>query len=485
MNNNNLIRNIKILVVFFSICFFSIILYLTYFNLYVADKIVGDPTNKRNYYAENEILRGSILDRSGKVIAESKRGENGNQIRSYKNGEVFAHASGYSSTVFLKTGVELAYNDVLQGRAASFNVIGTVFKSIRENINKDEKRGNDVVLTLDGDLQETAFKALGNDRGAVVALDPKTGEVLAMVSKPSFNPQIFADNNDEKVKEIRADGLSRELNRATQGTYPPGSVFKIVTAVSSLENLPGIDKEIFDCTGGLKIGNYTLKDYGGKSHGKINLLKAFEESCNYTFGYLGTKLGFKNLEKTSGKFRFGSDIETGDDFNVLKIKPGGIKIEDEKSKALVAQDAIGQHGVTANPMHMALVAAAIDNDGVMMKPYIVKEIKDRYGVSISQTKPGKLADVTDKNTARTVRTYMESVVKSGTGTNAKVPGITVAGKTGTAEADASGETHSWFVSFADSDKGSIAVAVIVENGGVGGKRAAEISREVMKTYFKK
>lgn len=484
MNDNNLVRNIKMLVVFFSLCFLSIIFYLTYFNLYVADKIVSDPTNKRMVYAENEVLRGSILERNGKVLAESKRAEDGSQIRTYKSGELYAHATGYSSINFSKTGVELAYNDVLQGKAASLNMIGTVFKTIRENINRDEKRGNDVILTLDGKLQDTAYKMLGNDRGAVVAMDPRTGEILAMVSKPSFNPQIFADNNNEKVKELRADGLSRELNRATQGTYPPGSTFKIITAVSALENLPGIDKETFDCTGGLKIGNYTLKDYGGERHGKIDLLKAFEESCNFTFGSLGMKLGFNNLEKTGEKFRFNSDIPSSDAFNVLKVKSGGIKSEDERSKALTAQDAIGQHGVTANPLHMALVASTIANDGVMMKPYMVKEIRDRYGVSINETKPEKLADVIDKNTARTIRGYMEKVVKSGTGTNAKIPGITVAGKTGTAEVDGGGESHSWFVSFADTDKGPIAVAVIVENGGVGGKRAAEISREVMKAYIR-
>jgi peptidoglycan glycosyltransferase len=482
MNDRNLTRNIKILVIFFSLCFFSIIVYLTYFDLFVANKIVGDPSNKRNRLAEAKVLRGSILDRDGEVVAYSQKLSNGEQKRIYKNGDIFAHAIGYNSYVYGKTGIEAAYNDVLQGKVFSYDILGTIFRSLKESLTGDEKRGSNVVLTLDKSLQLKAYKMLGKDKGAVVAMNPKTGEILAMVSKPTFNPGLI----DKKFKEYNSDEEGAPLlNRATQGYYPPGSVFKIITAVSAIENLPGITKDKFRCTGKLKIGNYVLSDFGGESHGSIDLKNAFRESCNYTFGQLGIRLGFENLKKTAEEFMFNKDIPVDDEFNSLNIKEGKISAEDENSKSYLAQDAIGQHNVTANPMHMALVASTIANNGVMMRPYIVKEVRDRYGITIATTKPKILSEVIDSDTSDIIKGYMVEVVKSGTGTNAKISGITVAGKTGSAQDESKNATHSWFVCFAPAENPQIAVAVIVENGGLGGKRAAEIAREVMKEYFRK
>jgi penicillin-binding protein A len=481
LNNDNLTRNIKKLVIFFSICFFSMIVYLTYFSFYVAGKIVNDPINKRIRIAEGKVLRGSILDRNGDAIAYSKRTGQDTQKRYYEDGEAFAHAVGYNSYIYGKTGIERAYNDALQGKTFEFDILGSIFKNLKENLAGDEKKGNNVYLTLDKDSQVKAYAMLGNDKGAVVALNPKTGEVLTMVSKPAFNPGTI----DKNFKVYNTDEKGTPLfNRAAQGSYPPGSVFKIVTAVAAIENIPGVTKSTIDCIGKLKIGNYVLSDYGGKSHGKIDLAKAFEKSCNYTFGQLGIKLGFDAMEQTAEKFMFNKEIPD-DELNSLGISEGKISIEEEKEKSYLAQDAIGQHMVSANPMQMALVASAIANDGVMMKPYIVKEVTDRYDVPLSQTKSKILAESIDKSTADIIEDYMIRVVKAGTGTNAKISGITVAGKTGSAEDEKKNATHSWFVAFAPAEDPEIAVAVIVENGGVGGKRAAEVAREVMKAYLKK
>lgn len=481
MNNDDLTRNIKKLVIFFSICFFSMIVYLTYFSFYVAGKVVNDPINKRIRIAEGKVLRGSILDRNGDVVAYSKRTGQDAQKRYYEDGEVFSHAIGYNSYVYGKTGIELAYNDALQGKTFELNILGSIFKNLKENLSGDEKKGNNVYLTLDKDTQTKAYRMLGNDKGAVVALNPNTGEVLAMVSKPGFDPEAI----DKNFKAYNTDKEGARLfNRATQGSYPPGSVFKIITAVSAIENIPGITKTTFDCTGKLKIGNYTLSDYGGERHGRINLSKAFEESCNFTFGQLGMKLGFDNMRQTAEKFMFNKDIPDDDNYNSLKISEGKIGIEDEKSKSYLAQDAIGQHMVSTNPMQMALVASTIANDGVMMQPYIVKKVADRYDVPLSETKPKVLSEVIDKSNSDIIKDYMIRVVKAGTGTNAKISGITVAGKTGSAQDEKKNATHSWFVAFAPAEDPQIAVAVIVENGGVGGKRAAEVAREVMKAYLK-
>lgn len=482
MNNSDLTRNIKKLVIFFSLCFFSLIVYLTYFSFFVAGNIINDPTNKRVRIAESKILRGSILDRNGEAIAYSKRTEDNTQKRHYEYGEAFAHATGYNSYIYGKTGVERAYNSVLQGETTNFDFLASVFKNLKENLAGDEKRGNDVLLTIDKDVQNKAYKMLGKDRGAVVALNPKTGEILAMVSTPSYNPEVI----DKKFKSyVENEEETPLFNRAAKGSYPPGSVFKIITAVSALENIPGITKNEFNCTGKLKIGGYTLSDSGGKRHGSISLQKAFEESCNFTFGQLGIRLESDNLKSTAEKFMFNSDIQDNDQFSILDINEGKIPSEENKNKSYLAQNAIGQHDVTANPMQMALVASAIANDGVMMKPYLIKEVRDRYQVSLSKTNPEVLKKVVDKTIADTIEDYMVTVVKAGTGTNARIPGITVAGKTGSAQDEKKNATHSWFVAFAPAENPEIALAVIVENGGVGGKRAAEVAREVIKSYLKK
>jgi penicillin-binding protein A len=482
LNNNDITRNIQKLVIFFSLCFFSLIVYLTYFSFFVAGNIINDPTNKRVRIAESKVLRGSILDRNGEIVTYSKREGESSQKRYYKYGAAFAHATGYNSYIYGKTGVERAYNSVLQGETASFDFLASVFKNLKENLAGDEKRGNDVLLTIDKDVQNKAYNMLGKDRGAVVALNPKTGEILGMVSTPSYNPEIIDKQFKNYVENEEETPL---FNRAAKGSYPPGSVFKIITAVSALENIPDITKNVFSCTGKLKIGGYVLSDFGGRSHGEINLQKAFEESCNYTFGQLGITLGSDNLKTTAEKFMFNRVIDDNDQFDILDINEGKIPSEEDKNKSYLAQDAIGQHNVTANPMQMALVASAIANDGVMMKPFLVKEVRDRYGVSLNQTSSEVLTEVTDKPTADIIEDYMVKVVKAGTGTNARISGITVAGKTGSAQDEKKNATHSWFVAFAPAENPEIALAVIVENGGVGGKRAAEVAREVIKSYLKK
>ncbi|TDT63723.1 peptidoglycan D,D-transpeptidase FtsI family protein [Fonticella tunisiensis] len=487
MNDKNLIRNIKILLIFFSLCFFSMIVYLTYFDIFVADKIANDTSNQRVRLEESKILRGSILDRDGDIIVYSEVKNGKDQRRVYKYGEEFAHLTGYNSYKYGKSGIELAYNDVLIGRAsASYDMVGNFFKGLREFINKDTKRGDDVYLTIDKNLQNKAFNVLGNDRGAVVVLNPKTGEILAMVSKPSFNPQDYFDDNTNKIKVYNSEQSGApQVNRAVSGNYTPGSTFKIITTASALENIGNINKKYFNCTGKLKIGNYVLSDAGGEAHGRLDLQSAFRVSCNSTFGQIGMELGYDKLKNTAENFMFNGDISFNDEYSIFNVREGSIDIKDEKDRAYLAQSAIGQGEVTASPLQMALVASSIANDGVMMKPYVVKEIKDRYDVSLYQAKPEKLTSPVSKDVADKIKGYMEEVVKEGTGKNARISGIKIAGKTGTAEVGENQEPHSWFVGFAPVENPQIAFAVIVENGGAGGKRAAEIAREVMRAYFKK
>lgn len=481
MNTKKLIRNIRILIGFFTFCFLGIIVYITYFSAIKADRVVRDASNPRIRAEEEKVLRGSIMDRDGNVVAKSERGKDGKQNRLYYNGNVFAHVTGYSSYIYGKTGIELAYNDVLQGSSAEGDIIGVFFRGLRENINNEEKRGHDIYLTIDKNAQMAAYKALGSNKGAAVAIDPETGEILALVSRPSFNPQYIEEDFDK----LRSNEEKPFVNRANQGYYPPGSVFKIITAASVIEKKPELLNEYFKCTGKLTFNDYVLSCHGFKAHGKLNLKGAFRVSCNYTFGSLGIKLGYENLEETAKRFMFNGNIKSQDRYEALNIKAGRIKIDNKDNPALLAQDAIGQHGISSNPMHMALVASAIANDGVMMKPYIVKEIRDRYGVTINKTAPERLSTAVESNTAETIKGYMVDVVKNGTGSNARIAGIQVGGKTGSAENTEGKEPHSWFVAFAPADNPKIAVAVIVENGGTGGGKAAEAARKIIKAYLKK
>lgn len=480
--NKNITKNIKYLMFFFTLCFLGIIIYLTYFNLYVGDKILNDPSNRRIRAEENKVLRGSILDSNGNVIAQSKREEDGSQTRTYEQGETFSHIIGYNSYVYGKTGVENTFNNVLQGKSAGHDVLGSIFKSFKESIEKDEKRGSDVVLTLDSSIQQTAVDSLNGEKGAIVAINPKTGEILSMVSAPTFDPQNIDKTFDGYNKDEDNTPL---INRATQGYYPPGSVFKIVTATSAYENISDVENVTFNCDGALKFGKYTLKDYGGTAHGPITMGDAIKNSCNYYFGSMGIKLGFENLVGTAEKFMFNKEI-TGELAKYsIPIKTGSIKVEDPKSKSYMAQDAIGQHNVAANPMQMAMVASAVANDGNLMTPYLVKEVKDRYGKVIDKPTQKLLSEVMSTNTANKITGHMVSVVEGGTGKNAKISGIEVAGKTGSAEDTSKKATHSWFIGFAPADDPKIAVAVIVENGGLGGKKAAEAAQKVLSAYIKK
>lgn len=482
MNNRNLVRNIKLLLAFFSICFLGIIVYLTHFSLYKAEEVALDVSNPRIRAEEENILRGSILDRDGNKIAYSQKTEGGKQKRIYNNGEVYAHILGYSSYVYGKTGLELAYNDILLGKGYGGDILQVLFQGIKSGFTSNERNGYDVYLSIDKEAQNAAYKMLGDNKGAVAAVNTKTGEIIAMVSKPSFSPELIDTKFDEYNNDKKGTPF---VNRAAQGYYAPGSVFKIVTSAAALEKNPEIADETYNCVGGLKIGTYTLRDHGGVVHGKVSLKSAFRVSCNNAFGLIGIELGYDKLKDMAERFMFNREIEVNDVHDSINIKSGSIKIDDKNMKALIAQDAIGQHGVTTNPLHMALVTSAIANNGVMMKPYIVKEVKDINGNVIEKEKPEELERVISKNTADKIKEYMVDVVKSGTGTRAKISGITVGGKTGSAENENYEETHSWFTAFAPAEDPEIAVAVIVEEGGVGGKKAAEIAREVIKAYLKK
>lgn len=472
--NNDISKNIKKVLVVFLVCFIGLISYITYFQVFKAEEISASPYNRRLQAKRNSILRGTIYDRNMKPLTKSKKVSTLNQERTYVYGEIFANVLGYVSPKYGMTGLERTYDSTLIG--AETMELSKFFDSITE---KTDKVGYSIRTTLDYEIQKKAYELIGDNKGSVVALDPRTGEVIAMVSKPSYNPNKL----EEQWKSINSDKDNPLYNRATYGLYPPGSTFKVITAVSALENIQGVAQKNFKDEGVLVFNSReSLKNYNGEVLGNIDFSEAFAESSNVVFGGLGLELGNDKLRETAENFYFNKSLAI-DDFS---IKKGRFPTLKRNEKGNIAQSAIGQGEVLVSPMQMALVTSTIANNGVMMKPILVKDVLNSKGERIQKTKTSVLGQVTSSENSDILKNLMKKVVEEGTGRNASINGVSVCGKTGTADNESGNkEPHSWFVGFAPYENPQIAVAVIVENGGVGGGKAAEIAREVMKLGLKK
>ena len=353
-----------------------------------------------------------------------------------------------------------------------------------------------MVTTIDAELQQVAKQALGSLPGGVVAMDPKTGEVLAMYANPSFDPTPLASHDGDKVraawKRLNDDPAKPLLSRAAQELFPPGSTFKLVTAAAALEN--GMTPNTkFDNPPELDLPqtNNTLQNFGGEhclgGAAQLTLAQALEVSCNVVFGEVGLRLGADKLVTQAQKFGFDQSIDFDVSFAEGSIPPAGDFADDLPG---VAYSAIGQQSVGANPMAMALIASAIANGGTEMRPRLVKEIRDPTGRVVKTYDPEELGTPISQRTASQLTQMMVAVVQSGTGTAAQIPGVEVAGKTGTAQ-HGTGNPHAWFVCFAPAQNPVIAVAVVVLDGGslgseaTGGHVAAPVAKAVVEAALRR
>lgn len=470
--------NIKKVFVVFLLCFIVIMSYIAYFELYKSEEVVKSPYNRRTWAVRNKVLRGTIYDRNMTALAKSEKAGEDEQKRVYPGGEAFTHAVGYLDVKYGITGLEKKYDSELSDDGG-LDIVGL----IKNKGKKEENAGKSIKTTLDADLQMLSYELLGDKRGAVVALNPKTGEVLAMVSKPSYN----ANNLDKIWDSLQKPEANHPfINRATAGLYAPGSTFKVITAVSALENIQGITDRKFQDKGKLVFNSKeSISNSGGTAYGTIDFKKAFAKSSNVYFGSLGMELGNEKLKKAAEKFFFNKSIPS----EGLTIENSRFPTYKDNEKGNLAQSAIGQAEVLATPMNMALAVSTIANDGAMMRPYIVSEILDSENNSVKTVKPQKIDDIISKENAKIIQEFMREVVVSGTGKNAALSGAKVAGKTGTADHDdipnVDEEPHSWFIGFAPYENPQVAVAVIVEEGGSGGKAAAKIAGQVIKEALKK
>jgi penicillin-binding protein A len=468
-------KNVKKVLIIYLLCFIGLISYITYFEMVKAPVLSASQYNRRLWAKRNEVLRGTIYDKNMKPLTKSTRISSDSQKIEYTDGELFAHVLGYVDVKYGLTGLQYRYDKELMSTDIKDDLMNYFKSKLNGSKTKVDKVGNGLETTLDYNIQKKAFDLLGDNRGAVVALNPKTGEILALVSKPSFNP----NNLEQDWNAINANKDRPLLNRATSGLYPPGSTFKTITAISSLENIDGIMNRTFNDTGRLQFNKtQSLSNFNGEVLGNISFKQAYVYSSNVVFGTLGMELGNDKLKETAEKFYFNKDIPTD-----------GITVDNSRFPELkkyeigsIAQSAIGQGSVLATPMQMALVASTIANDGTMMKPYLVKEVLNSKGTVLSTIVPETIGDVIPPETAKIMQEFMRGVVKEGTGVNASITGIDVCGKTGTADHTEDGKPatpHSWFIGFAPYNDPQIAVAVIVEDGGQGGIVAARIASDVM------
>ncbi|HET7737772.1 MAG TPA: penicillin-binding transpeptidase domain-containing protein, partial [Tepidiformaceae bacterium] len=331
--------------------------------------------------------------------------------------------------------------------------------------------GFDVRLTIDSALQQVAAEGLGDRRGAVVAIDPRTGEVLAMVSVPSFDPSSFSEDGDD----IAADERFPLLNRAAQGLYPPGSTFKTVTAIAALEHRviePGTE---VTCPGEIVVDGFPISCSNvSQGVGTYPFSDAFAFSVNAIFAQVGLEVGWGRLLETAGRLGFGTSV----DFTLETAETQLLPLGTESTDVLLATTAFGQGQLLATPLQMALVAAAVGNDGVLMRPHLGLDAYDgerRVG-PVEGESSGR---VMPEGVARAVQSMMVEVIANGQANGVAISGVAVAGKTGTAETG-SGTSHAWFIGFAPADDPVVAVAVVVENGGQGGVVASPIAGAVIR-----
>ena len=447
---------------------------LAYWQVYMRESLVTNPANSLQSRRAQEVPRGTILAGDGETELARSVWNGDTYERVYPEGPLYANVVGYWSQRYGANGIEIGQNNNLSGAGEP--------ETLDELINQlqgSPQAGNNIQLTLDPALQRSAYEQLASSstgRGAAVALDPKDGEILALASYPSFDPNKV----DEDFAEFIEDPNSPLINRATQGYYPPGSTFKVITATAALE--AGLKpSEKYNDTGTYETPGYEVYNYRGRKYGEVTFDQALTYSINTVFARIGYEyVGAERLAQTAWRFGFGDSYE---DFP-LAVRPSslGELPPDQWAQGLVAQIAFGQGPVTSTPFEMALTAATIANDGTRMEPRLVREVRSSDGVVLDKPTSRVLDRAVPRETARTLNDMMQNAVTQYE-TGALIPGIKVAGKTGTAEAPG-GELHSWFISFAPADDPEIAVAVIVENGQEGYKSALPIARRLMESYLK-
>jgi penicillin-binding protein A len=449
-------------------------------TVFRADELRAKPQNRRQLLEQQRIRRGVIRDDNGGLLARSVRRADDTFSRLYPENGLFAHAIGYSFTRYGRAGTEQFRNDQLTGTT---NELGTIF----DRLSGTEPEGDDVTTTLDPAAQRVALQGLAGRKGAVVALDPQTGAIKVMASVPGYNPNDIGDPG--KFTQLNRDPNAPLLNRNTQAGYPPGSTFKVVTAIAAMDSGEFTPDSTVSGRNLKPISGVPLRNFNNEQFGDITLTDALTHSVNTAWASIGEKLGKRTMAKYMDRLGFNEQVKvdlpsderraSGEFVNGRLISPLSPRVD-------VGRMAIGQDKLNVTPLQMAMVASAVANGGKLMEPHLTDRIVDRDGRTVDRIQPKEMSQVMSGESAGEVADMMGKVVEEGTGTAAALEGISVAGKTGTAEVDRPcGPNQVWFIAFAPRHNPKVAIATTVEcSNGTGGDTAAPIAKQVMQELLK-
>jgi peptidoglycan glycosyltransferase len=453
----------------------ALIVNLTWLQIVDARSLQNNPVNTRSLAAEARKPRGSIISRDGIVLAESQPTSRGVYKRVYPKGTLAANTLGYFSPRYGRAGMEAAENDVLVGGKRAF----TNWSDVIDSAAGRPVPGSDVVLTIDSKVQKAAAKAIAGQRGAVVVLDPRTGAVLASAANPTYDPNTIDADWASLHEPAKGSPL---LDRSRLALYPPGSTFKVVTLTGALGSGTATVADKFPGPASMMIGNAPVTNFEGGAYSSIDLATATMKSVNTVFAQLAVKMGAPELVKQAQAFGFTQKVPFTLPVRTSPMPDPAEMTTWETAWAGVGQP-VGEHKSAAGPqatvMQMALVSAGIANKGVVMAPYAVESLRDATGQTTGVTAPKQFTTATDPGTAAQVGAVMVRVVEAGSGSRAQIDGVSVAGKTGTAEVGKGQPTDAWFIAFAPAENPTVAMAILIEGGGIGGQVAAPAARPVL------
>ena len=431
-------------------------------------ELINNSYNGRQEIFAAQNTRGSIYAAGGQVLAETQTDEDGTEKRVYPYENLFAHAVGYASNG--RFGIEAAANYYLINSNAKLS------DKVASDVAGVKYPGDSVVTTLDVSLQDIASRSLGVYKGAIIVSEPATGKILAMVSKPDYDPNEIDAIWDEVIQDKESTIL---LNRATQGLYPPGSTFKIVTALEYIRENPNTYGNYhFQCSGRFKLEEHTISCYHGTNHGSEDFITSFARSCNSSFANIGTSLDRTAFRQTLNGLLFDQELPVK-----LNYSKSSVHMEEGMGAEEMMQTSIGQGKTQITPLHLNMLTCAIANDGVLMKPYVIDYVENSAGSNIKRFPPSSYGRLLSAEEAEILTGMMEKVVTGGTATVLSGLDYTAAGKTGSAEYNSKGDSHAWFTGFAPTDNPEVCVTIIIEGAGSGGDYAVPIAKRLFDAYF--
>lgn len=433
-----------------------------------SQNVINNSYNARLDRFSDRVVRGEILSGSGDILAMTNVAQDGSESRYYPYGSMFAHTVGYSTRG--KTGIESLANFYLL--TSHMNPLEQIYNQLRDEKNP----GDNVVTTLDLELQKIAYEGMGDRNGAVVVMEPATGRILAMVSRPDYNPNTIKEDYDSIIEDTDNSSL---VNRASQGLYPPGSIFKLVTALEYIREYPDSWQDFtYTCPGVLAVDDYSIRCSGGTAHGTVDLKKAVEKSCNGAFATIGLMLNNESFTQLCNTLLFNQKMPFA-----LASGRSRFQLTADADKWEVLQTAFGQGNTQITPLHAAMIVAAIANGGEMKEPYIIERIENANGQKVQSFASEGSHRVMTGDEAALLKDFMVGVVLEGTGKSVKSKDYQAAAKTGSAQFESGKETHAWFVAFAPADDPKLAISIVLEETGAGGTNAGPIAKKIFDTYL--